>query len=285
MRKILIDFLIKFWKDDRGIAPAIAAGLKFGLPFLGGLFGGGDDRKQETRTTEESEEEFRRQQSGSTQATFGQQGGQLIDPLIQSQLQQLQSPIEFDQEAIRNLGFRQSNAINNSFAGAGRNLNASLAARGLNFSPGVNAVSLANLQGSRAAAQGANQANIEQQLFNLPQLRQRMLEERFRGIQNTLGLTRGSEFTSSSFGNTNRSLDRTQTGTSGEQGGFRNAFGGLASALALNAGNGPEQFNLPSLQGGNPGNSPLDPSIQAPNFNRPLNLPNIDVFNQQNPLG
>lgn len=227
--------------------------IPFGLiaslaaPAIGGLFG---DRSREEQTRNESfnrDESFNRSGTSSAAPVFNTEALPLAGASLESALAGLNAPINFDTAALDNLQLQQGGQINAAYEGAERNLAASLASRGLQNSPGVQAVSQANLQGSRAGDFSRVASDIAQQKFNLPLLQDQIRQNRLNSALQALQLFRGETSTENITGSNKTTGTSKSTGTSTGMGGggLSGALGGFAEGLAFNAGN-----KLPKLIGG-----------------------------------
>ena len=118
---------------------AVAAGLKFGLPLaigaLRGAFGGGSSRTSESRQTGTIQDQ-RFTESFFNDPRAQQFGGNLFTQFEN----QLGRDLPVNEQAISDFGLSRAVAVNRGFEGAGRNLQATLAGRGLSFSPGPQGV-------------------------------------------------------------------------------------------------------------------------------------------------
>lgn len=218
---------------------AVSAGLKYGLPFLSGLFGGGkNEQESTTKQNVDLTDTGTSSSSGSRSRTFDPAALPLINPLVARTLEQLNAPINFDTAALDRLQLIQGDQANAVYEGAGANLAASLAARGLTNSPGVQAVSQANLQGQRANTLSGIAGNIAQQKFELPLLQEQIRQGRIASTLPVLNTFAGEEFDQSGT-STNRRTGTTTTDTRGTgtgPSGFGAGFNNLAQSLAFNSG-------------------------------------------------
>lgn len=240
IKTYILKILVNLWKDDRAFWQ-IAAGL--GAKFLGDLLGGNKNKQESTTDRTET---LDRTSTSSAAPVFNTEALPLAGASLDTALGQLNAPINFDTAALDNLQLQQGGQVNAAFEGAEGNLNASLAARGLTSSPGVQAVSRANLQGARANTLSGIAANIAQQKFNIPLMQEEIRRNRLQSALSTLGLFRGQTGTETTTG-TNRTTG-TSTGISTQGNPFGNALG-LAGGMALEAGLTPPKL----IGGGNLG--------------------------------
>lgn len=224
----MLKFLKKLWNDDRAFWQ-LAASL--GGQALSGWLGG---RKKQEETFDRTEN-LNRTTNSSSSPVFNTEALPLAGASLNSAMGQLNAPINFDTTALDNLQLQQSGGVNSAFEGAGNNLAASLAARGLTNSPGVQTVANANLQGARAGQLGQIAAGIAQQKFNIPLMQEEIRRNRLQSALATLGLFRGQTGTETTTGTSRTTGTGATTGADG--GGWRGLLGGFAEGIAFNAGN------------------------------------------------
>ena len=207
--------------------PALIPALKFGLPLavgaLKGLFGGGN--KQSTESTQRGTI----QDSGFTESFFNDPRAQQFSGNLFSQFEnQLGRDLPVNQQAIDDFGLARAGAVNRGFEGAENNLQASLAGRGLNFSPGPQGVGFGNLAAARGGALADVGGDIARLRFELPQMQELIRQQRLQQASQFLQFQPRGQRTDST-----RTLDLTQTGErQGQQGNrFSNAFQGAVGEL------------------------------------------------------
>ncbi len=244
--------------------PALIPAIKFGLPLaigaLKGLFGGGSNR------TSESTQQGTIQDQRFTQSFFNDPRAQQFSGNLFSQFEnQLGRDLPVNQQAIDNFGLARAGAVNRGFEGAENNLQASLAGRGLNFSPGPQGVGFGNLAAARGGALADVGGDIARLRFELPQMQELIRQQRLQQASQFLQFQPRGE----RFDNT-RTLDLTIRGDAqGPQGNpFANAFLWAANQLPSDIFNSGRNsisntpINIPDLsqQPFNPDLSPLPPS-------------------------
>ncbi len=213
--------------------PAIASGI-------GGLFGGGGSSKNQTK---QSTEQGTIQDQRFTQSFFNDPRAQQFSGNLFSQFEnQLGRDLPVNQQAIDDFGLARAGAVNRGFEGAENNLQASLAGRGLNFSPGPQGVGFGNLAAARGGALADVGGDIARLRFELPQMQELIRQQRLQQASQFLQFQPRGQSTDNK-----RTLDLTRTGqgTGQQQQGnrFTNALGGIIGTLPAGGG-GQEENNI-----------------------------------------
>ena len=201
--------------------PAIASGL-------GGLFGGGS---RGNKQTQQSTERRSISDQGFTDSFFADPRAQQFGGNLFSQFEnQLGSDLPVNQQAIDDFALARAGAVNRGFEGAGANLQASLAGRGLSFSPGPQGVGFGQLAAARGGALADVGGDIARLRFELPQMQELIRQQRLAQASQFLQFQPRGQRTDNI-----RTLDLTRTGeATGQQrqgNRFTNALGGFIGAL------------------------------------------------------
>lgn len=202
--------------------PFLIPALKFGLPiaaqFFGGLFGG------EGRQTKETRQTGTRQDQGFAENFFSDPRAQQFSGNLFNRFEnQFDRDLPINEQAIDDFALARTGAVNRGFEGAGRNLQASLADRGLSFSPGPQGVGFGQLAAARGGALADVGGDIARLRFDLPQMQERIRQERFKRALELLRIQPRGQRT-----DTTRTLDLTTTGEGRSRFGnrFADAIGG-----------------------------------------------------------
>ena len=207
--------------------PLLIPALKFGIPLalgaLKGAFGGGGSR------TSESTQRGTIQDSGFTNSFFNDPRAQQFSGNLFTQFEnQLGRDLPVNQQAIDDFGLARAGAVNRGFEGAENNLQASLAGRGLNFSPGPQGVGFGNLAAARGGALADVGGDIARLRFELPQMQELIRQQRLQQASQFLQFQPRGQRTDST-----RTLDLTTRGDANTQQGnpFVNALQGAVGEL------------------------------------------------------
>jgi len=221
--------------------PAIASGL-------GGLFGGGGGSNSRTQQSTERGSIF---DQGNINSFFADPRAQQFSGNLFSQFEnQLGRDLPVNQQAISDFGLARAGAVNRGFEGAENNLQASLAGRGLNFSPGPQGVGFGNLAAARGGALADVGGDIARLRFELPQMQELIRQQRLAQASQFLQFQPRGQSTDNT-----RTLDLTRTGdTQGQQqqgNRFTNALGGFIGALPAGGRNSISDIpiDIPDLSG------------------------------------